>query len=81
VLNSPTLEDAAGVTSSNPNVPVDIMIKRDSNALYIFAVAMRNEATHATFRVEEMRSRGDSRDGIAEAVGEGRGECESAPGG
>ena len=72
VLNSPTLEDAAGAASSSPNVPVDIMVKREGNALYIFAVAMRIEATHATFRVEEMRGREAPKDGMAEVIGEGR---------
>jgi len=50
-LNSPTLAGAAAVTSSNPNVPVDVLVKDFAGARYLFAVAMRAEATLATFAV------------------------------
>ncbi len=48
VLNSPTIDDAAKVTSSDPRVPVAVMCKRHDGALYLFAVAMRNQATKMT---------------------------------
>jgi hypothetical protein len=50
VLNTPSLSNGASVDSSNTNVPVDIMVKRQGS-LYIFAVAMRSGSTNATFTV------------------------------
>lgn len=52
VLNSDNTEGYATVESSNKEVPVDIMTKKDGRDNYIFAVAMRNGATKATFNVE-----------------------------
>jgi hypothetical protein len=49
VLNSPTRTDMVSVNSSDSNVPIDIMVKRDQQATYVFAVAMRNHPTTATF--------------------------------
>ena len=49
VLNSPTIEAAASVSSSNQAVPVDIMVKKHDGATYLFAVAMRPDKTTATF--------------------------------
>ena len=49
-LNTPSLSNGASVESSNTNVPVDIMVKRQGS-LYIFAVAMRSGSTNATFTV------------------------------
>jgi hypothetical protein len=49
VLNSPTIEDAASVSSSNEAVPVAIMTKKHDGATYLFAVAMRGDKTTATF--------------------------------
>ncbi len=48
ILNSPTVDDAVKVTSSDPHVPVDVMCKRHDGALYLFAVAMRNQGTTMT---------------------------------
>jgi glycosyl hydrolase family 42 (putative beta-galactosidase) len=49
VLNSPTVSvNGASATSSNAKVPVDIMVKRHGGATYVFAAAMRGEATQAT---------------------------------
>ncbi len=45
VLNSPTLSDAADVKSSNLQVPVAAMCKEYDGARYLFAVAMRSQAT------------------------------------
>ena len=52
VLNSPTIEDAAGVSSSNEAVPVAIIAKKHNGATYLFAVAMRGEKTTATFTLQ-----------------------------
>jgi hypothetical protein len=51
VLNSPTLEKAASVSSENEGVPVAVMTKRYSGAVYLFAVGMRNGETVVTFTV------------------------------
>jgi hypothetical protein len=50
VLNTPSLSNGASVVSSNTEVPVDIMVKRQGS-LYIFAVGMRPSSTNATFTV------------------------------
>ena len=52
VLNSPTIQDGAIVSSDNEDVPVAIMMKRHKGATYLFAVGMRNGATSATFTVQ-----------------------------
>ena len=49
VLNSATVGDGATVNSSNAAVPVDLMVKKYAGATYIFAVAMREGSTTATF--------------------------------
>jgi hypothetical protein len=49
VLNSPTIEEKVAVSSDNTNVPIAIMVKRYRDSLYIFAVAMRDGETVATF--------------------------------
>jgi len=49
VLNSPTIEDAASVSSSNEAVPVDMMVKKHDGATYLFAAGMRDDKTTATF--------------------------------
>ena len=66
VLNSPTLVDAARVTSSAGDVPVDVLVKRHRQATYVFAAAMRNAPTTATFT---FRDGGTTR---AEVLGENR---------
>jgi hypothetical protein len=60
VLNSPTITDAATVSSENAAVPVAIMVKRHENATYLFAVGMRNSTTTATFaqRIYRRKDRG-----------------------
>jgi hypothetical protein len=64
VLNSPTTNDYATVISSNTSVPVDMMTKSYGGANYIFAIAMRNGETTASFSV----SSGSN----VEVFGEGR---------
>jgi hypothetical protein len=51
VLNSPTIENGAAVSSSNAQVPIDIMVKQYKKATYIFSVAMRDGSTTGTFTV------------------------------
>lgn len=54
VLNSPTVEDAVTVASSNAKVPMATMVKRHKGATYLFAVAMRDGKTTATFKLENL---------------------------
>jgi hypothetical protein len=67
VLNSPTIEGAASVLSDNEAVPIAIMVKNHQDVTYIFAVAMRDGRTDATFAVRDVE--GDRR---VEVLGEGR---------
>jgi hypothetical protein len=67
VLNSPTITDAARVTSSDPEVPVALMCKRHEGATYLFAVNMRNHPTRATFQLAVPHA-----PSAAEALGETR---------
>jgi len=57
VLNAPTALDGVAVTSSNGEVPVATMAKRYGGSTYVFAVAMREGATQARFRVPETPGR------------------------
>jgi hypothetical protein len=66
VLNSPTIEDGAVVTTSNPLVPIDLMVKQYGGATYVFAVGMRNAEASGRFRLPGLV------DGTAEVIGEGR---------
>lgn len=50
-LNSESLKDAVKVECSDPGVPVAMMVKQWNGAAYIFAVAMRDGTTRATFHV------------------------------
>jgi len=51
VLNRPTVADAVKVVSENNVVPIAVMAKRTSDALYLFTAAMRDGKTTATFTV------------------------------
>jgi len=55
ILNSPTVEDGATVSSEDEQVPVAMMMKRYEGAVYLFAVAMRDGETTATFTVQGIR--------------------------
>ncbi len=66
ILNSPTVQDGVVVTSSNALVPVDVMAKSYSDATYLFAVAMRDGDTEATFKFAR------AADGTVEVLGENR---------
>jgi len=63
VLHGP---DVAGEVSVASSVPIAIEAKEHEGAVYIFAVAMRNEATEARFTI------GMPREGSAAAIGEDR---------
>jgi hypothetical protein len=65
VLNSPSLKDAATVRSSNADVPIDIMVKRQGGTTYVFAVAMRNSATRGSFQIQGLPAQSS-----AEVLGE-----------
>jgi hypothetical protein len=51
VLNAPNSKNPTKVESSNAETPIALMTKEHSGATYIFAVAMRNHDTTATFTV------------------------------
>jgi len=52
VLNSPDKKDWVSVTSDNPDVPIDILVKHFRDTLYVFAVAMRDGPATGSFSVE-----------------------------
>ena len=67
VINGPDF-DGATVTSSNEMVPVDIMVKKYKDEIYIFAAAMKmGEPTTAVFQVKDVSAAGK-----VEVIGEGR---------
>jgi len=49
VLNTPPIVGAGTVASSDASVPVEMLMKRQGGATYVFAVAMRGTAVHAKF--------------------------------
>ena len=66
VLNSPDVAGGASVAPSDERVPIDFVVKRHGGRTYLFAVAMRDGETKATFMLPD---RGDAR---VEVLGEGR---------
>jgi hypothetical protein len=50
-LNSPTVVDVGTVRSSDPEVPIDLMVKRHLDTTYLFAVGMRNRPARGSFVV------------------------------
>jgi hypothetical protein len=66
VLNSPDVEGAASVKSSEEAVPIDFVVKRHAGATYVFAVAMHGGRTKASFTLP---GKGDVR---VEVIGESR---------
>ncbi len=52
VLNSDNTKEYASVSSSNGDVPVDLITKKEGRENYIFAIAMRGGNTKATFTVK-----------------------------
>ncbi len=67
VLNSPPLENAASVTSSEASAPVAFTVRRHQGKLYLFAVGMRGSATSATFTLKGFEGQKS-----VEAIDEGR---------
>jgi len=53
VLNSPTIEDAASVSSSNEAVLIATMVKKHDGGTYLFAAGMRGDKTTATFTLRQ----------------------------
>lgn len=64
ILNSDTQSGYATAKSSNSKVPVHIMAKKQDNVHYLFAVAMRNQETVASFKVSSGK--------VAEVINESR---------
>jgi hypothetical protein len=65
-LNSPDVSGELRVTSSDPSVPVDVLVKRVGDTTYVFSSAMREGPTTATFALSspaELR---------VDVIGEGR---------
>jgi hypothetical protein len=56
VLNSRTVEGAVTVASSAENVPIDVMVKRQGNTMYVFAVGVRNAPATGSFTVPALPS-------------------------
>jgi hypothetical protein len=54
VINNPTIEDSATVTSEKDSVQVAIMVKKYKGQIYLFAVGMRDENTNATFILQDL---------------------------
>ncbi len=52
VLNGPTVQGAAEVVSAEPGVPIDVMVKRRGDEVYLFAVGMRNAPTRGRFSLD-----------------------------
>jgi hypothetical protein len=67
VLNTPSVANGVTVASSAAGIPVDVMLKRQGGATYLFAVEMRVGATTATFSLRDLPSKTS-----IEAIGEGR---------
>jgi hypothetical protein len=67
VLNSLTVLDLVEVTSTNPEVPIHVMVKHYKGEVYLFAVAMKNAPTKGIFRVKGFRG-----SMAAEVIGENR---------
>ncbi len=67
VINSPTTEDTASVTSENKDIPIAIAAKKYNEDIYLFAVNMRGESTNATFTVQDLQGQRN-----VEVIGEER---------
>jgi hypothetical protein len=52
VINSPSVEGAVTVTSSDAKVPIDILVKRRGGATFIFAAAMRDTPVKGRFEIQ-----------------------------
>jgi hypothetical protein len=66
-LNAPTVQNGVTTTSSNGAVELATMVKRQGQATYLFAVAMANLSTSATFELTCVPPNAK-----VEVIGEGR---------
>lgn len=66
-LNQPSVGNGVTVATSDPEVPVDTMLKRLGRDTYLFAVAMREGETSATFTLRDFPG-----SATAEVLGEQR---------
>lgn len=58
VLNTPSIANGVRVSSSNPNTPVDMMLKRWNGSTYLFTVAARpGGAATVTFKLRDFPPR------------------------
>ena len=67
-LNTPPIVNGGTVSSSDPKVPVDMLLKRQGGSTYLFAVAMAAGPAKATFSKLTNLPAGAS----VEVIGEGR---------
>ena len=67
VLNSPTIQGTATVSSDSEGVPVAIMMKQYRDSKYLFAVGMRDGKCTATFTMQGLPGRRE-----VEVLGEAR---------
>jgi hypothetical protein len=67
VLNSSSISNAATVVSENPAVPVAMTVKVHEGVIYLFAVAMREGSTTASFTLKNVAG-----DKSVEVIGESR---------
>lgn len=56
ILNSPTVANGAQVASSNAEVPVDVLVKRQGKTTYVFAAGMRNGITRAAITLPGVKT-------------------------
>src|SRR5262245_41508263 len=61
VLNGPAIEKAVQIESEVAAVPVEAMVKRHKDSTYVFAVALRDGKTTATFRVAGVSGKATAR--------------------
>jgi len=66
-LNSPTIKDGVKVESSNKDVPVATMVKKQDGATYVFAVAMKPGMADAAFSLAGLPA-----GAVVEVLGENR---------
>jgi hypothetical protein len=66
VLNTASIANAVTVVPENASVVVDVMVKRQGGALYVFAVAMQPGTTEVQFTLRQ------SANGTATVIGESR---------
>ena len=61
VLNGPTIAGVASVRSSHSEAPIDIMVKKRPEAMYLFAVGMRNQPVKGSFIVTGLANQATAR--------------------